>query len=122
MYAEGPDELLCDMAETYRVYDLQALPTETIATLASGLSPDSRIKRKMSGVKATSDILLLAAAVDRLSFLAWTKTKDAQHNRNRPSSILAELNKTDREETEEAVAFDSPEAFLEARAKVIEGG
>jgi hypothetical protein len=29
--------------------------------------------------------------VDRLSFLAWTKTKDAQNNRNRPESLVAKI-------------------------------
>lgn len=61
------------MAETYGVYDLRALPLQTVAVLAQGLRPDARIMR-----------------------------------------ILASQTKSD------AIAFDTPEAFLAARARLLE--
>ena len=76
--------LICDFAETYHIYDYRAMPLRTVAALAAGLRRNSRIMIKMSGVGVDPDTLLLAAAVDRLSFLAWVKTKDGQKNRNRP--------------------------------------
>jgi hypothetical protein len=50
MLSTDRDALICDMAETYHVYDMRALPTKTVATLACGLREDSRIKLKMAGV------------------------------------------------------------------------
>lgn len=35
----------------------------------------------------TSDRALLAAMVNDLNWLVWSKTKDAKHNRNRPKPI-----------------------------------
>ena len=62
--------LICDFAETYHIYDYRAMPLRTVAALAAGLRRNSRIMIKMSGVGVDPDTLLLAAAVDRLSFLA----------------------------------------------------
>lgn len=43
MIATDQDALICDMAETYGIFDLQALPVATLATLAVGLRENSRI-------------------------------------------------------------------------------
>ena len=78
MIATDNDALICDMAETYKVFDLRALPVPMLATLAAGLRDDSRIKIKLSGARAATDTLLLASIADALNFLAWAKTKAAQ--------------------------------------------
>lgn len=91
MVAADEDALVCDFAESYGIIDHRALPARLLATLAVGLRADSRIKMRLSGTQVAQDTLLLAAAVDRLSFLAWAKTRDAQHGYNRPPSILTVL-------------------------------
>lgn len=74
MIAKDKNALICDMAETYKVFDLRALPVPMLATLAAGLRDDSRIKIKLSGARAATDTLLLASIADALNFLAWAKT------------------------------------------------
>lgn len=69
MYAVDRDALLCDMAETYHVYDLKALPVETLAALSSGLRADSRIKKKMCGFKYMPHDMLIAVLADRIAML-----------------------------------------------------
>lgn len=85
------DALICDMAETYGILDMYALPVSTLAILACGLRADSRIMLKLRGQRIDDNKLLLASAVDRLSFLAWAKTEDARHGRNRPESIVMNM-------------------------------
>ena len=82
--------LVCDFAETSRDVDYRALPVNLLATLAVGLRDDSRIKMRISGIRVPQNTLLLAAAVDdRLAFVTWAKTEDAQRGPNRrPSSRL----------------------------------
>ena len=109
MIAEGEEELICDFAETYGVYDWRSLPLETAATLAAGLRENSRIKMLMRGERTDFNTLLLAAAVDRLTFLVWSKTKDGQKNRNRPKSILDGICK--QEKQSDILAFSTPEEF-----------
>ena len=89
-----------------------------VATLSCGLSSDSRIKRKIANRRLTLDETLTAAMLDKLSQILWTKTKDAQYNRNRPKSILDAL-----ENPPEKVykSFSSIEEFERKRAELLKG-
>lgn len=115
--AEDRTALVCDLAETYGVLNYKELPVETLAALSAGLRENSRIKMKMSGAKARDDILLLAAAVDRLTYIAWTKTKDAEKGLNRPKSIVGIIAGSG--EKNDIVAFDTAEEFEAERARII---
>lgn len=122
MLAADRNALICDLAETYGVFDYRGLPVPLLATLASGLREDSRIKQKMSGIPARQDTLLLAMAVDALHLLVWMKTKDAQKNRNRPKSIAQGLLKRPgKTERERIAAFHTPEEFERALLKAKGG-
>lgn len=119
MIAVDKSALICDLAETYGIFDLKALPVDLLATLSVGLREDSRIKMKISGAKVKPEFLLLAAAVDRLTFLAWSKTKDGQKGRKRPKSIVEMFS---REQESEIVVFDSAEAFEQEKARILGEG
>ena len=120
----GEDELICDLAETYNLFipsftsekliDTQGreLLPSLVATLACGLSGDSRIKRKIS--KRTLDLneTLLAIIADRLGIIAWQRSKDGYKNRNRPKSILEMLVGQDKKKDELEI-FESQESFNE---------
>ena len=121
MVATDENALICDFAETYQILDYKGLPLRLAAVLASGLRDESRIKMKLSGSHIDKTTALLAAAVDRLSMLVWAKTKDAEHNRNRPKSMLAMLLKTDGPK-EDLETFDTAEDFEAARKRIIQGG
>ncbi len=116
--------LICDLAETYGVMDWKALPLRTVAALSSGLRDDSRIKMKLTCRSVPSDVALLAAAVDRLSLLVWAKTKDAQHGRNKPDSILAKMLGDGKEEPmkKDFSVFRTSEEFEAARRRAINKG
>ena len=112
------DSLICDLAETYHILNYKELSPSLVATLSCGLSDNSRIKRKIADRRLTLEETLMAAMVDKLSQLLWTKTKDAQHGRNRPKSILDAL-----EKPKEKVykSFSSIEEFEKKRAELLKG-
>ena len=115
--------LMCDFAETYGIYDIWSLPARLAATYAVGLRADSRIIMKITGAIVPTDTILLARAVDLLALLLWSKTKDGQHNRNRPESIAEKLLSNDEETTKperKNLSFDSPEEFEEVRRQMIQ--
>ncbi len=122
MLATDQDALLCDLAETYHIYDMESLPLETVATLAVGLRPGSRIKMKMSGAKAPDELLLLAHIVDRLGLLVWQNTKDGQRGINRPASIVDLINGSDNKDQIITDSYATPEDFWEARNLIIQKG
>jgi len=91
MIAADEEALICDFAETYRLYDYRELPARRAALLACGLRPSSRIMQKMTGARAPIDTLLQAIIADALKILVWQNTRDGAKGRNRPASILASL-------------------------------
>lgn len=115
------DAVICDLAETYQIYDYKDMPPDKVAIFCSGLRDDSRIKLKMTGQKVKLDTMLLASIVDRLSILVWTKTKDGQKGRNQPKSIVDSINKPVK--VKEELVFATGEDFEKARNKILrEGG
>lgn len=120
--AADRNALTCDMAETYGILDMRALPARLLATLAAGLRDDSRIKMKISGTKVDRGTLLSAMTVDLLNFIAWSKTKDGQKNRNRPKSIVnILLEKTTGPQKDDVRVFRSPEEFRAEWARLTGG-
>lgn len=115
------DALICDMAETYGIFDMYSMPAQLVATLAVGLRDDSRIKIKMSGMKMEFQKYILAALFDKVNWLCWTKTKDATHGAHVPGRILDLLLQTESrtDNTDDLMIFDSPDAFEEARRKML---
>ena len=118
MLETDEDALICDLAETYGVYDYESLPVQTVAALSIGLRGDSRIRMKLSGMKLTLTESLLAMIADNLALIFWTKTKDGQKHRNRPKSIREALENGNKKDNE-VLGFDSPEEFEAMRERLL---
>lgn len=73
---------------------------------------------KMSGMKISLDTLLLALIADAEKINVWFQTKDGLNGVNRPQSITEILLDVKKEKP---MSFDSPEAFIEWRAKIMGG-
>ena len=58
--------VICDLAETYQIYDYRSLPVQLVATLSAGLRDNSRIKMRLSGAPCSQEVLLLAMIADRV--------------------------------------------------------
>lgn len=120
MVAAGEDDLTCDFAETYHIYDWRGLPADYAAVLAIGLRDNSRIKMRLSKTRISVDTMLSAIQADALQTLIWFKTKDGAKNRNRPASILSALMGVDRHGSD-AETFASGEDFERRRKAILEG-
>ncbi len=122
MIAVDEGALKCDLAETYRIYDYKSLPASLVATFSVGLRDDSRIKMKMSGAKAPLNTLILALLADRIGNLIWGLSEDGRNGVNQPPQLIDIICGTEKEDKSDVVVFDSPEAYEQARKKLIEGG
>lgn len=121
MIALDVDALECDLAETYGIYDYRRLPITKVAVFSYGLRDDSRIKMKLSGVKVGVSDLLIANAVDRLSLILYSKTKDAEKGKNPPKLITPSLSGVSYElDRDDVQGFSSSEEFENMRMKIIE--
>lgn len=119
MLAICPDELTCDIAETYGVFDIRALTATLASVLAAGLREGSRVQMRLQKQTVPFDTLLLALVADRLGLQLWAGSKDARHNRNRPQSIVEQL--TQGQDKEELKTFKTAAEF-EAAFYNLAGG
>lgn len=117
MISVDRDALICDMAETYHIYDLRGLPGRMLAVLAFGLRADSRIIQRLNKQEFSTETMLLASIADRLGLLVWHQTRDGQRGVNRPQSIIEAMTGGQTE----TIGFASPEEFEEARRRIIYG-
>lgn len=117
MLVNAKTELVCDLAETYHVFNMQSQPASFIAALTAGLSQESRTKRKLSGRKYSTDTLLLACILDAVNMRVWQNTKDAQKGRGRPKSVYEALTQTE----ETLHGFNTAEDFETYRKKLLGG-
>lgn len=121
MMSKFPDELTCDMAETYGIFDIKRVPASLAATLAVGLRDDSRVKRAASNTTYSDEIILLASIADSLRWIVWSKTEDGANNRNRPTSIMSYYTEPTKQESEsDFESFESPDEFWEWARSVTE--
>lgn len=114
------DALICDLAETYHIYDYRSLPVRLIATLSAGLREDSRIKMSASGVRASYDTLLLATIADRVEAFRYGFSEDASKGVNRPISIVAAIlgEKNDMKNKSGVMSFATSEEFEATLARI----
>lgn len=119
MIAFDEDAVICDLAETYGIYDYRLLPANTVATFAVGLRENSRIKTKMNEMKMPLDEYLLAAIFDAVNWLCYTHTT----NSNPPQRILDLLleKQRDNNRNDDYIVFDSIDDFEKARQALLEG-
>lgn len=116
MLAEDEDAVICDFAETYHLFNLQALPLRLVATLAEGLPNDSRIKRKLAGAQVGIDTLINAIIADRVGLLLWANTEAGQKNRDRPKSIVELLNQVN--STSDVTGYNTIDDFEAAWIRI----
>lgn len=116
------DALICDLAETYQIYDYRSLPVKLVATLSAGLRDDSRIKMAAAGAPAKQDTLILATIADRVEAFRYGFTADASKGTNRPVSLVDAIFGEDKKKSNSGVvSFDSAEAFEAAMARFETG-
>ena len=113
MLATDTDALVCDMAETYHILDIWALPVEQLAVLASGLRENSRIKMKMAGYKYIPPEIIIPQIADVLFALAT----DAE---NRPRSLTEVMCSGVEEKKPQKKPFDGDEFLMRWYGKTKE--
>ncbi len=111
--------MICDLAETYKILNYKELPVNLVATLVSGLNENSRCKKLLEKRKVDVNTLLLAAIVDGINLLVWSKTKDALKGRNKPKSLVSTIN-YEAENRIDYKIYKTGKEFEKERYKLIE--
>lgn len=101
---------ICDLAETYGIYDYRQLPLRKVAAFAVGLRENSRIRQKMEGAPADQTTILLASISDRLGLIL-----SCLNGRDAPESIVECIFGNTREKKTMISVYETPEEFLRER-------
>lgn len=118
MIAFDEDAVICDLAETYNIYDYRSLPADLVATYVVGLRENSRIKTAMNGMKMPLDEYLMAAIFDAVNWLCYTHTT----NNTPPQRILdILLERKEDKHNDDYIVFNSAEEFENARNALLKG-
>ncbi len=110
------DALICDLAETYKIYDYRSLPVRLVATLSAGLRDNSRIKLKAVDIPVPQYELLLALIADRIELFRYSFSENASKGRDKPKSILESMLGSTK--PKEVQGFRTPEEFEAALARI----
>jgi len=113
------DALICDLAETYHIFNYRELPIDLVATLSVGLNEDSRIKKKLRNVQALPAYIVDAFIMDALNILIWHNTVDGTKGDNKPVSILQKM--LGESEESDMLSFASGDDFEKYRKELING-
>ena len=106
------DALICDLAETYQIFDYRSLPVSLVATLSVGLRDNSRIKLRLADSEVSLETLILASIADNLTLLRLGFSKDSK----RKPFLFTELIHKDTKK--KVVGFGSAEEFKATLARI----
>lgn len=118
MLAMDKNAVICDLAETYQIYDYRRVPGRLLGILVAGLGENTRIGKKINGVRGTVTEVLLAQILDGVRFLCWAKTEDGQKGRHRPKSVASEFFVSEDKNKAKSITVDD---FEKIREKIIGG-
>ena len=118
MLSMDKNAVICDLAETYNIYDYKRVPGRLLGILVAGLGENTRIGKRINGVRGTVSEVLLAQILDGIRFLCWAKTEDGQKGKHRPKSVASEFFVSEDKEKTKAVSIDD---FEKIREKIIGG-
>lgn len=120
MIKENEDALICDLAETYGIYDYRSLPARTVATLAVGLRNDSRIKMHLSGEPLSFEQMMMVKIYDILNWLAWVELRKNSKSKTKPPERLEDRIRKKSAEKSDTQVFKSVEDFEAERNRMLE--
>lgn len=120
MIAQYEDEVICDFAQFYHIYDYLQFGVKKAAILAYGLPKESRVMSKLNNRDYTLEEYYLVALIDEIrnfehSYIsAHSKTKPAKPKRITDSMMNKGTTESD------VRSYDSAEDF-EAELRKIKG-
>lgn len=110
------DALICDLAETYHIFDYRSMPPQLVATLAAGLGDNSRIKRLAGEQPASSEVMLLGGILDALHAIMYRLSDGSSEP---PTSIIDLMFGKESGPQKQCMSFESYEDFEAYRKQLI---
>lgn len=111
--------MICDLAETYHIYNYEQLPVEKVAVFVCGLREKARVWQKFG--QHDFDRELLTLIYDKINWIAWTKTESAHNGQAPPDLLFPKLFPDIKKNNDDTVGFKSAEDFNKEWEKIANG-
>lgn len=118
MLSTDKDALICDMAETYHIYNIEALPVETLATLSYGLRDNSRIKMKIAGVEYVPLEIIMPQIADNMAIIRYSLTAKKG---DAPPKLMSSYIYGDTKKSKETKSYSTGAEFEAERRRLLKG-
>lgn len=115
--ADYEDEVICDLAETYHIYNYRALPVPLLAVLVFGLPQGSRYQMALRNMTGASAVEILAHIADTLTGIAHVLVGAKKI----PEESLWTNLIYEHEEKKQARGFTSGEEFMNEWRRLTHG-
>ena len=120
--SEANNELVCDFAEYYHIYNYTEHNPVYVSILAKGLRRDSRTMQKLNNEKYSFTEYLQGMLVDDFNMYLYSHTQDAKSGTHKPKSIISMMRGEDGKRhltNGETQAFRTGEDFEKARNRIL---
>ena len=107
--------MICDLAETYGIYDYRSQSPELISVLVFGLKEDSRVIKKITKARLSFNDSILALIFDSLQIINYKLGH--RKGQEKPKSLFKKL--TEEKKKDDLQKFATPEAFENWRKEHI---
>ena len=118
MLAIDRNAVIRDLAETYQIYDYRRVPGRLLGILTAGLGENTRIGKKVNGVRGTVSEVLLAQILDGVRWLCWAQTEDGKKGKHQPKSVASEFFVSEDKNKAKATTIDD---FEKIRGQIVGG-
>lgn len=109
--------MICDLAQTYGLFNYKSLPPSLVATLVLGLGEDSRVIKKITKARLSYHDSILALIFDSLQIINYKLGH--RKGQGKPKSLYKKL--TEENKKDDLKAFKSPEEFDKWRKEHVNG-
>lgn len=114
------EALICDLAETYHIYNYRELRPSLVGVLACGLREDSRIALKQAGLNVSPENMMLAMIIDKLEIQSHQLARlSGIKHLPKPVSLVDALRNKKKKDSN--ITFDSGEGFDKEWMKLTGG-
>lgn len=109
--------MICDLAETYGIFNYEELSPRLVSTLVIGLRDNSRVKRKLSNSRLTFEESMLVIVFDALQAINYKLGH--RKGQEKPKSLYKKIN--EEKKKDDLMTFNSPEMFENWRKEHLDG-
>ena len=109
--------MICDLVQYYNIYNYEQLAFNKLAVFVFGLPENSRLMKKLSGLKVDLNTVIIAGIFDRLSLLLYSLAGSKKNKR--PEALTDSLLGKEKTKKKRPNGYVSGKEFEKRRQEIL---